>query len=170
VGFPKLQAGAEGCLGWGSSLAGRINPKDVPLLIRALSVRRLGVDDQARRALSRIAGRDLGAEPGPWLEWWATERRSRGLSVPAPRRPGAAPADRPAKALLRGWQIVLIQVLVTVGLVFLCATQGPPMQVAVAGCALGLFAILAIPRLGDVRRRRRGAAEPRGCCRNERRS
>ena len=48
---------------------------DVPLLIKALEFHEEDVRLDARRALKRIAGEDLGNAPGPWLEWWESKGR-----------------------------------------------------------------------------------------------
>ncbi len=50
--------------------------RDVPVLIKALSVHRGRVDADARRMIERLAGRDLGGEPGPWLDWWMRHQAS----------------------------------------------------------------------------------------------
>ncbi len=49
---------------------GRTTIKDTPLLIKMLSVEAEGVAGEARKTLAILAGRDLGAEPGPWKAWW----------------------------------------------------------------------------------------------------
>jgi hypothetical protein len=170
VGFPKAHDGPENVLNWCPGAPGHLNLRDAPVLIRALAVGRLGIADQAQRTLAKLAGRDLGPEPGPWREWWAAECRSRGLPEPRPPKPGRATGAPVRTSMLRGWQIVLIQLLVVAALIFLCATQEPPMQVAVAACALALLVILALPRLFDVRRERRRRTDgDRDCCRSERR-
>ena len=163
VGFPKLQGGAETCLDWHLGTAGALAARDVPVLIRALTVRRLGVAEQARRTLAKLARRDLGPEPGPWLEWWAAERRARGLPEPRPPKLHPQSGAPPAPALkIQGWQLVLIQITVVAATIWLCAAMAPPMQFAVAACALALLVVLGVPRLLEVRR-------PRGGCRRERR-
>jgi hypothetical protein len=48
---------------------------DVPLLIKALDLHEDEVRDDAHRALTRIAGEDLGVEPDPWREWWESKGR-----------------------------------------------------------------------------------------------
>ncbi|MHC4249008.1 MAG: hypothetical protein ACYS9X_07765 [Planctomycetota bacterium] len=48
---------------------------DVPLLIKALELHEEEVRADARRALTRIAGEDLGDRPEPWREWWDSEGR-----------------------------------------------------------------------------------------------
>jgi len=50
----------------------------VPQVIPLVSDRALGAD--ARAALGRVAGRDLGSRPGPWQRWW--EART---ATPEPR-------------------------------------------------------------------------------------
>ena len=156
LGFPKLQGGAETCLDRRPGAAGPLTARDVPLLIGALAVRRLGVSDQAQRALAKLAGQDLGPEPGPWRQWWAAERRARGLPEARAPKPQPALEVSPATALLaRGWQIVLIQVFVVAAAIFLCTTLEPPMQVAMPACAVALLMVLVVPRFFDARRVRR---------------
>ncbi|MCA8949293.1 MAG: hypothetical protein KDE27_07310 [Planctomycetes bacterium] len=64
--------GGEG----GSVKAGR-NPKArleaAKLLIAALSSDDAEVRETSRHNLGRLAGRDLGADPGPWRDWLAAE-------------------------------------------------------------------------------------------------
>jgi hypothetical protein len=48
---------------------------DVPLLVKALEFHEEEVRTDARRALARIAGEDLGSQPGPWGEWWDSKGR-----------------------------------------------------------------------------------------------
>ena len=90
--FRMLAAGMSDALGLlqrlGSIGHGRLRSGDVPLLIRALSIPTGGVDLEARRALTALAGRDLGGESGPWLEWW--------------RRRGAELRDRQAASAAAG--------------------------------------------------------------------
>jgi len=171
VGFPKTLNGTDDVLNWRPGLPGHLNLRDVPVLIGALAVQRLGVADQARQTLTKLAGRDLGPEPGPWREWWAAECRSRGLPEPSPPKPGPAAGAPPVRTpMARCWQIILIQIFAVVGLIFLCATLAMPMQVAVAAWALALLVILAVPRLFDAwRERRRRANGDRDYCRSERR-
>jgi hypothetical protein len=48
---------------------------DVPLLIKALELHEDEVRDDAHRALTKIAGEDLGVKPGLWLNWWESRGR-----------------------------------------------------------------------------------------------
>ena len=55
---------------------------DVPALIKALEIHRLGVDRAARRTLEHLAGRDLGDSPGPWARWWGEHAIPGGGTIP----------------------------------------------------------------------------------------
>lgn len=56
--------------------AGHPDPRgDVPMLIKVLSMHTPGMAAKARKTLTRLVGRDLGSEPGPWLEWWAAKTK-----------------------------------------------------------------------------------------------
>lgn len=61
-------------------------PSAAPVLIEALGSPEMAVREEARRALKRLAGDDLGAEAGPWRRWL-----QRGES-----RPQESPASRAA--------------------------------------------------------------------------
>jgi hypothetical protein len=57
--------------------SGRPKTGDVPLLIKALSVRAPGVAEDARASLVHLAGTDYGPDPAQWQAWWRSRARQR---------------------------------------------------------------------------------------------
>ncbi len=60
---------------------GRATTGDVPLLIKALSVRVPGVAADARAALTKLAGKDYGPDPARWQSWWRSREPEVGANA-----------------------------------------------------------------------------------------
>ncbi len=71
--FTILAKGMKEALGlWGKVgfHKGLPTVKDIPLIIKALSVHQQGVADEAHKTLVGLSGQNLGREPGAWEAWW----------------------------------------------------------------------------------------------------
>jgi hypothetical protein len=95
--------------------------RGVTLMIEALAAEHLPTRDRALRSLWSLTGKDLGALPADWEEWWSGER-------------GAFEAVEPelARELRDGWGSALRREDV------LCELLGAPLRRAHVGIALDL--------------------------------
>lgn len=57
--------------GWAVQALALFGTKAIPHLLPALGDKSRRIRGQARKALSSLAGEDLGPEPGPWREWYS---------------------------------------------------------------------------------------------------